>query len=351
MSCTEVGEYMQRQLDDDLNEHELRILKEHTSNCRSCSALFERLTLLSGSLEQLPRVTPPISIVDSIMPELMKLDAIKDAKHKIRQKKRLRWITSISSISAAAVIILIMVTIGGNQDTQISNNAALVPFGLEDTKNQAGYEKSANSLSVSSEHVKEEEIEADPATDKQLEIESLSTGNTSAEEDSTVQTSQTNQTNQTDKSSESSDEPSEQHLPVPIVSSNPIDNGITGVTSFPEVNVKPSVGEQTEGLPNPQEDNHRLSEQANELKGNESIFSVADQPNSNKFYSPDELVYLLFEEHTIALYNTSSGELLKAIDKPLDGEYTVHWWSKDHKNLQIHVLDSSGVEHILDFEI
>lgn len=348
MSCTEVGEYMQRQLDDDLNEHELKILKEHTRNCRSCSALFERLTLLSGSLEQLPRVTPPISIVDSIMPELMKLDAIKDAKHKIRQKKRLRWMTSISSISAAAVIILIMVTIGGNQDKQISNNAALVPFGLEDTENQAGNEKSSNSVSMSSEYVKEEELEAYPATDKQLEIESLSTGKTAAEEDSAVPTSPTSQT---DKSSESSDEPSEQHLPVPIVSSNPIDNGIAGVTSFPEVNIKPSVGEQTEGLPNEQEDNHRLSEQANELSGNESIFSVADQSNPNKFYSPDELVYLLFEEHTIALYNTSSGELLKAIDKPLDGEYTVHWWSKDHKNLQIHVLDSSGVEHILDFEI
>ncbi|OUS77555.1 hypothetical protein B1748_07080 [Paenibacillus sp. MY03] len=79
MNCQEVTELMQRQLDDDLRESEMEVLMNHTRHCPDCAAMFERLTRLSAELNNLPKVTPAYSLVDAIMPELIRID--NETKH------------------------------------------------------------------------------------------------------------------------------------------------------------------------------------------------------------------------------------------------------------------------------
>ncbi|UUZ86756.1 zf-HC2 domain-containing protein [Paenibacillus sp. P26] len=67
--CQEVIELMQRYLDRDLDETEYSRMLGHLQQCPDCSELFERLVNLSQELESLPKVTPPYSLVDAILPQ------------------------------------------------------------------------------------------------------------------------------------------------------------------------------------------------------------------------------------------------------------------------------------------
>lgn len=70
MTCQEMMELMQRDLDQDLTAGEQQIMLDHLDQCPDCADLYTRLQLLSDELAQLPRVTPPYSIVDAILPQL-----------------------------------------------------------------------------------------------------------------------------------------------------------------------------------------------------------------------------------------------------------------------------------------
>lgn len=74
MLCQEVIELMQRFLDRDLDETEYRRMLAHLNDCPECTELFERLVNVSHELELLPKVTPPYSLVDAILPKLAQLD-------------------------------------------------------------------------------------------------------------------------------------------------------------------------------------------------------------------------------------------------------------------------------------
>ncbi|OXS62531.1 hypothetical protein B1A99_01330 [Cohnella sp. CIP 111063] len=75
MKCQEVMELMQRYIDGDLDQQETSLMMEHADRCSDCAAMLARLRKLSSELEQLPRVVPKFSIVDSILPELERLHA------------------------------------------------------------------------------------------------------------------------------------------------------------------------------------------------------------------------------------------------------------------------------------
>ncbi|NEN84262.1 zf-HC2 domain-containing protein [Paenibacillus elgii] len=75
MMCQEVIELMQRYLDRDLDETEYDRMLQHMQQCPECTELFERLVNLSNELESLPKVTPPFSLVDAILPKLEQLEA------------------------------------------------------------------------------------------------------------------------------------------------------------------------------------------------------------------------------------------------------------------------------------
>ncbi|MFC3745410.1 zf-HC2 domain-containing protein [Paenibacillus sp. GCM10012306] len=74
MNCAEVMEWMHRYLDHDLSQDEILEMFRHIDNCPSCAEVFDSLSTLSKSLEQMPDVKPPFSLVDSILPQLDELD-------------------------------------------------------------------------------------------------------------------------------------------------------------------------------------------------------------------------------------------------------------------------------------
>jgi len=74
MKCQEVMEYMQRQLDLDLTDSEQQLLDAHLETCASCRIMMERLQRLTSELSSLPKVLPPVSLVDAILPKLEEID-------------------------------------------------------------------------------------------------------------------------------------------------------------------------------------------------------------------------------------------------------------------------------------
>lgn len=78
MNCHEVMELMQRDLDQDLADAEHRAMLVHLRDCPDCAEMYEKLKMLSGQLESLPKVAPPISIVDSILPRLNELGLLSE---------------------------------------------------------------------------------------------------------------------------------------------------------------------------------------------------------------------------------------------------------------------------------
>lgn len=113
MTCQEVSELMQRHLDGDLQDAERQQLQNHIDQCSSCATLYERLTNLNEQLENLPKVEPPRSLVDEILPRLAQLDAEKNSVQKHRHRVRLlqRWSLAAGSV-AAAIVIAIFVQAG-----------------------------------------------------------------------------------------------------------------------------------------------------------------------------------------------------------------------------------------------
>lgn len=74
MNCQEVMELMQRHIDGDLDQQETSLMMDHVGGCPECAAMLDRLQRLSNELAQLPRVVPKFSLVDAIMPDLLKID-------------------------------------------------------------------------------------------------------------------------------------------------------------------------------------------------------------------------------------------------------------------------------------
>jgi hypothetical protein len=74
MNCQEVIEFMQRQLDEDLDAQEEAQLADHLKHCSECQEMYQRLKQLSSDLTNLPKVVPAYSLVDAILPKLVEID-------------------------------------------------------------------------------------------------------------------------------------------------------------------------------------------------------------------------------------------------------------------------------------
>jgi hypothetical protein len=177
MTNQEVNEFMQRFLDDDLNEEELESLMEHIRQTPASAALFERLQQLDNDLESLPKVIPPISIVDSILPRL-ELAGLVDhppltgttasdeqdgtiqlaRKTTTRARINYRW---LGGVVAAGVILTLFITNFGpqtfniaNEDTA-SNNAVLEKMVAADVKTKSDQSAAATQPKLSEDKSKE----------------------------------------------------------------------------------------------------------------------------------------------------------------------------------------------------
>lgn len=165
MNCQEVVETMNRFLDRDLNSEETAIMYQHIAVCPMCAETFNILKSLNRELEDLPDVTPPISLVDAIMPTLDTLDrdrhnlmtpiAVKsqepaemlpDASH---TKSRHRWWNSTggrSAIGVAAAALIIGVAIFNHEPQTMSD--AQIPYNEQASTTIAGTAESTTEEST-----------------------------------------------------------------------------------------------------------------------------------------------------------------------------------------------------------
>lgn len=140
MTCQEVMEYMQRELDGDLSELEARQLSAHIRHCAECAAMYERLNRLSAELESLPKVAPPVSLVDAILPRLEAIDRTRAAKRdgtsadsegtaspSVRRRRNNRFSLRIASgvVAAGVVAGIFMVTFNSDRFGGDSMNTAM----------------------------------------------------------------------------------------------------------------------------------------------------------------------------------------------------------------------------------
>lgn len=187
MKCAEVMEWMHRYLDHDLSQDEIAQMFRHIDSCPSCAEVFERLSLLSKKLEQLPDVKPPFSLVDSILPQLAELDrgsreqsaviteesVVVPFNEGLRPKSSKRAsVASRTGIGAVAAAIILGIAIFNMPDKM---PGAEVEHLLQDAATTAGNE-SANDMSMRSQTANtsdtEEAIPADSGTNQDASQES-----------------------------------------------------------------------------------------------------------------------------------------------------------------------------------
>lgn len=358
MICTEVGELMQRQLDFDLNEQELTTLMTHLSECKDCKELFERLTLLSGSLEQLPRVTPSINIVDSILPELDAIDRQRSAAAK-KYSPWMRWATTAASVAAAAAVVFVMSNLVGNSKSSkdLAYEVALsTDTRIAEPGDVMQMSKAASDGADAYHNMMMQDIASKESGDYLIEPMSSPTGGLQPqveekEKDNRTSTGTVEMTRNPDNSFESADKPAEPKHPASTegptatIDSPRGNQGYFREEEFAEVPPTLPIDQGGFGITGNQ------GSDAGNMVGSQDHGIAGFQPEVQKNYSPDEHVYVQFEGHIIALYETSTGQLLRTWDMSVAGSATLLGWDMEGKSFMYEVIDVNGESHSFTIKI
>lgn len=156
MNCQEVMELIQRHVDDDLNERETSLMQDHVGQCPDCKALLDRLVRLSEGLAQLPRVEPPYSLVDALLPNLDKYEAealaeetatMPSNRRRAASRRRV-WIARISSVTAVCVIVAIFAVNGSIFDQMGSRSKEQLASKQESANSEVFFAADASSGSA-----------------------------------------------------------------------------------------------------------------------------------------------------------------------------------------------------------
>ncbi|WP_052759784.1 anti-sigma factor family protein [Paenibacillus sp. DMB20] len=170
MNCREVEEYMQRYLDHDLDPEETAQLYRHVAVCPACAETFRMLKALSRDLEDLPAVTPPISLVDSILPQLDAIDLARNERlaeaaqkpaemipEPRRSSRKASWWSSIAGrtvIGSAAAAIILGVAIFNYEPKMLSE--VEVPYAQDEASMKSGSGNTDNSRELVSTEMPDE---------------------------------------------------------------------------------------------------------------------------------------------------------------------------------------------------
>jgi hypothetical protein len=166
VSCEEAYEWMQRDLDGELEPFEHTKLTKHLEECADCASLYERLHSLSTHLAQLPMVEPPFSIVQSILPQLEQIDHERKTPPFIQEqaaaaegisKKRRKaiWYRYVGGATAAGLLIsAVMFTLDEPQTKQSAFSPAQTTLVKDVTREK---EQNVSPKSVSETHAAPQE--------------------------------------------------------------------------------------------------------------------------------------------------------------------------------------------------
>ncbi|GKU79748.1 zf-HC2 domain-containing protein [Paenibacillus sp. L3-i20] len=324
MNCQEVMELMQRQLDDDLSESEREVLLAHTRHCPDCEAMFERMKLLSIELTSLPKVVPSYSLVDAIMPELMRIDLLSEKGSHIahparieesiipiqsRRAKRNRRFSSwgaLGGIIAAGVVAgLFLVTYP--PDLGIKDNSSESQFSADmKIASPNGDEQSLSSLSSRSE---------DPGGDAAAEDVLV--------EGAKVPSAFIAEKNQIDFNATRGTERGKG-----LVNEEPSLEGVIGTDQ---------VGTETTSITGTSIDELEVTKK----EPNSSDFGIA---GVEEFASPDGQFTARVSGHSIIVVTASDGETVKETSRK-NGQHSQLSWSEDGSELSYEVhLDRGAIE-------
>ncbi|SFE36510.1 Putative zinc-finger [Paenibacillus algorifonticola] len=331
MNCQEVMEYMQRELDGDLDEYEKATMTNHFKQCPDCAAMFERLKTLSAELENLPHVTPSYSLVDAIMPQLEQLSfeaagSVVEPQEAAMPKRRkspargassrLRQLTGVIAACLVAGTFIISYNAGwfngshSNNDmsqAEASATAADSPMANYDTSELKQF------------------VATDPQASSEVKSESLDTG-------MSLKTNVTEQggiVSEQDGGGVAGGSSSE--LGASDVGSA---SGLTAPDSNKE---NPDTGTDTSISQSPTEDNSRTLESLSGEPEKAPLAPVA-VVSADGVYSAEVVGYVL------KIYEASDHKLLLETSRK-NGQIANLSWSEDNKilNYEIH-LESGGIE-------
>jgi len=350
MNCQEGMEYMQRQLDGDLDERESEALISHTRHCQQCAAMFERLQLLSAGLENLPKVTPPYSIVDAILPRLQELPAVEAAHaaaagEKARQQAKpivpvKRWKDRFSLRAFGGVI------------------AAGVVVGLFLVTYQPdGAEKTANSLNSAADST---EMAATDAGSESAQSQSVNDGS-EQKGNNEVKTMSSDETDTDSDAADKAQEPQSRSLAKQDSSGEGEDKIKSGTFYVPEDAKKESEPNEGKGKGNSPNYNHMITNQNGDNSSagspdDESIADInqideADDANhkgilgtkspAEENLSPNGNYKAVISQNVLSVYQAADNGLLFRSESD-SGELRAIVWAADSKTLTYEALSKDG---------
>lgn len=339
MNCIEVGELMQRRLDYDLNEQETLQLESHLAQCSSCRMMFERLSMLSTQLAQLPHVTPSISIVDSILPQLLEIDIVKqnevssllnkreeaadvELSHK-RKSSSLskKWMVTASSLVAAAAILL---TIGITNINKQSNSDADTS-GTMTAFDHATQDERAETFRTRTDDISVAEQSSTRQQEPRLGVEDEISPTTSMSVDHFTKSPSIQGGINVSKNNEADN--------------LPITDGV--VEQEHRAKDDYSVAE------NDNKNNMEwLPAEANEEYG---FMTIVEPSLTMSYISPDEKYYIELGKHMITVYDFYSGETINSFEVPIEGDIAFVGWHEEAIEFYIEVTDKQLQTHPLTF--
>jgi|GEM_PF-4807291 len=345
MNCIEVGDLMQRKLDFDLSEQETKQLETHLATCASCKMMFERLSLLSTQLEQLPHVTPSISIVDSILPKLAEIDKLnEEANHiikreeaahseqlhvnNIQSKLRKKWIMITTSGLVAAAALILTVNLSNNNDNIHTNTVA-------------------DNSSFSSAEIFENSQRTDAELKESLDIMARDQFGNAVDSDQVMEIAPTSkQVDQFHVATSNPPEESNESLPFPSLT-DPTEQ------HFVHRDVGTDFTQNTSSEPLPSKVEGEEQPKSDFLGEAEEEFGVMtiNEPEEVSFTSPNQKFYLQIDEHIITVRDLNDDKTIKIFEIPIEGEVRLIGWHELSTEFYIEVIDHNFQAHNLTFGI
>ncbi|MCQ6558371.1 anti-sigma factor [Paenibacillus mendelii] len=349
MNCQEGMEYMQRQLDGDLDERESEALISHTRHCQQCAAMFERLQLLSAGLENLPKVTPPYSLVDAILPRLAELPAAEAVRAPVgertqKQAERVvpvkRWTDRFSMrafggvLAAGVVVGLFLVTY--QPDGAAKNDASLFDASSANMAMDSGKQSSSSesqSAPDDSEQNADEEVSTSSADrntsepeERAIEPRSKSiAGNDSGGSGSTDKGSVESDTYYVGEKQEKDPEAEAEAEPSQGKGNSPNYN----------FNITKDPSQESESAGN----NGNVEEQMDAIH-KQGILGETKNPQDESL-SPDENYKAVVVQNELHVYHVADNKLL-FISDPVSGGVGAIVWAADSKTLTYEARSDNG---------
>jgi hypothetical protein len=341
MTCQEVIEYMQRQLDDDLGEHEYEILMEHTRHCPDCAAMFERLKKLSEELGNLPHVMPKYSLVDAILPQLEQIVPFRQPeaaaveippvtpqatrRTKERHQLRFRAITGIIAASVAAGLFI------------VSYNAGLFP-----SSNNFANDSKAETAAAS-------DIAADQMAPQQKMADAQLFANDGGKAQVNTESVDPNSSEASNRSTnDDSHVTTEEDL---NISQSDFGESTTNSGNTAGGSEGPASGEKSGEKGNSSVTGTAPSIAAGGGDSNGPVQGFTEAPTPLQTTSPDGSYVAKASSFVIHVYNTDDNASVYDSERR-NGKITTLVWSEDSKQLTYEIqLESGGMErYVIDME-